>query len=441
MMPPNLSDLNSEHRVRHLKSLNILLANYRYFVSGGPERYLFNVKKLLEGKGHEVIPFSVNHPKNFPSGHSEFFLSPLSDKEEIVSFRQLKLDPKTLIKLIDRAFYSLEARKKLRGLLKKKDVDVAYILHFLRWISPSIFHEFSRKNIPIVVRISDFEYMCPGTHLLRNGEICETCVGKSLWPAVKHRCIQGSFVLSLAHWFAMSCYKKTGLLDKIDAFVCPSRFTLDKMAEAGFDRTKLFHIPTFVGSESIVPRFDPGRYILYFGRISSEKGINVLLEAFERYRRKSVAKVLPLYIIQTRGTETVQLREKIESDKMQDVRLLNGLSNEEFHSFIKKSAFTVVPSLFYENLPNVILESYAYGKAVIGSRRGSFLEVIREGETGLLFEAGDSGELADKMEWLADHPQECAAMGRNARKLAEDEYNQEQHYAKLMALFMKLLQS
>lgn len=423
----------------HTVPLNILLSNYRYFVSGGPERYMFNAKALFEEKGHNVIPFSVKHAKNRPTEFSDFFLSSLSDNENAVYFRQLKLNPKTLLKLLDRSFYSIEARKKLKALMRNRDIDVAYILHFLRWISPSIFAELSHRSIPIIVRISDFEYMCTGAHLLRDGKICELCVGNKLWPSVKYRCVQGSTTLSIIQYLAMSLYRKIGILDKIDAFICPSQFTLEKMVEAGYDEKKLFHVPTLVDSEKVSPSFKSGNYILYFGRISYEKGINVLLDAFVKYDRASGSDSLPLYIILTRGIEAPEVIARVKSENMRGVKVLGGLSPSDFYSYVQNSAFTVVPSLFYENLPNVILESYAYGKPVIGSRRGSVLEVIRDGETGLLFEAGNTDDLAEKIRWMADHPQECMNMGRKARKLAEDVYNKELHYKRLIDVFQRFL--
>jgi len=422
-----------------IHSLNILLVNYRYFISGGPERYLFNAKKMFEFKGHKVIPFSVKHPRNRETDYEEYFLSALTGTRDASTLRQFKKTPKTLLKLFDRTFYSFEARSKVKRLLDSNKVDVAYILHFLRWISPSIFTEFSRKSIPIIVRISDFEYMCPGAHLLRDGEICELCVGDKLWPSVTHRCVQGSSLLSFIHYLAMSFHKKRGFLDKIDAFICPSRFTLGKMRTAGYDENKLFHVPTFVDFHKITPNFDVGQYILYFGRISVEKGVDLLIDAIEVYKRRNHDQLMPLYIVQTGMDETKQLEERVRSKNLTEVKILTDLTPKQFYSYVQHSAFTIVPSLFYENLPNVILESYAYGKPVLGSRRGSFLEVIQDEKTGLLFEPNDTEDLADKIGWLVNHPDECVKMGRNARELAEKEYNRNLHYDRLMNVFKRFL--
>lgn len=419
--------------------MNILLTNYRYFISGGPERYLFNAKELFESKGHRVIPFSVKHPRNVPTPYSEYFLSALSDDEKAVAFRDLKLTPANLIRMIDRTFLSIEARGKMKRLLESVDIDVAYTLHFLRWMSPSIFGELARRRIPIVVRVSDFEYMCPGTHLLRDGEVCEICVGGKLWPSVKYRCVQDSLPMSLAHYVSMTLYKRIGILDKIDAFICPSRFTLRQMEKAGFSGRKLFHVPTFIDTQAIVPDFSPGGYILYSGRISPEKGVNVLLEAHKILAGQSANSPLPLYIIHTGGSEARSLEARVTSGELTNVRILSGLNRQEFHSYVSNAAFTVVPSICYDNLPNVILESYAFGKAVVGSNRGSISEVVLDGKTGLLFEPGNSRDLADKMAWLAGRPEECSCMGRAGRTFVENEHNKELHYDKLMSVFSKFI--
>lgn len=415
--------------------MNILLTNYRYFLSGGPERYLFNVKDLLESRGHEVVPFSVKHPRNDPTPYSEYFLSALTDDPEAVAFREFKLTPANLARLVDRTFLSIEARRNIQKLLEAKHIDVAYTLHFLRWISPSIFSELARRKVPIVVRVSDFEYMCPGTHLLRDGEICEICVGAGLGPSVKYRCVQRSLPLSLAHWASMSLYKLTGALDKIDAFVCPSRFTRGQMEKAGFARGKLFHVPTFIDADAIEPAFSGGEHILYTGRISTEKGVDVLIKAYEMLQSKSAKGIPPLYIIHTGGEEARALEDRARSGDLKNVTVMSGLGRQEFYSYVRRAAFTVVPSLCYDNLPNVILESYANGKPVVGSNRGSISEVVHDGETGLLFEPGDSGDLAEKLEWMVEHRPELSDMGRVGRRLVEEEHSKDLHYEKLMGVF------
>lgn len=424
-----------ESMPNQFEKMNILLGNYRYFVSGGPERYLFNVSELLEKKGHILIPFSVKHPKNVYSEFSRFFLSPLSTNKNEIFLKEFIKNPLVWLKLFDRAFYSIEAKRKIKTLLDKFNIDVAYILHFLRWISPSIIDELYNRNIPIVVRISDFEYICPGAHLLRNNQICELCLNGNYWNAIKYRCVQNSLSVSLTLVFSMYINKWLKIFNKIDAFICPSEFTLEKMVEAGFDRGKLFYVPTFINSEKINPNFNPGNYILYLGRLSHEKGVDVLLDSLKKLQgKKNISLTM---IVQSAGLRTDTLHKRITTNGIENIKILSDIEKENIYSYIRNSAFVIVPSIHYENLPNVILESFAHGKSVIGSNRGGINDIVKHQETGLLFEAGNSDDLAEKIDWLMNNPSDNIKMGLNARRLVEEEFNQELHYQRLMEIFKK----
>lgn len=420
--------------------MRILLVNYRYFISGGPERYLFNFIDLFKRKGHKSIPFSVKHPRNQRSEYSKFFLSPLYNSANSIAFKQLRFNPSVIIKLFDRNLYSIEAIKKIRLLLKKTKVDAAYILLFYRWISPSIITKLKKNKIPIFIRISDFEYICPEAHLLRRGRPCELCIDGNYWHAVKNKCIQDSYTLSFLHALSLWIYKKMRIMEKTDAFICPSKFTLNKLAEVGFDEKKLFHIPTFIDSDKIMPKYIQGDYILYFGRLSPEKGVNVLLDAYKKFRMKIGDLSVPLIIVCSSNHDEIEnLRKRIHLNNICGVKIIQECGKNKLYELIKNSAFSVVPSVWYENMPNVILESFACGKPVIGSQIGSIPELVKNGKTGLLFECGASDSLAEKMIWLYENPQECERMGRRARQLAEDEYNPELHYRRLIKVFNSAL--
>ncbi|MCH8330808.1 MAG: hypothetical protein IH946_05425, partial [Bacteroidetes bacterium] len=150
----------------------------------------------------------------------------------------------------------------------------------MRWLSPSILDALKDNKVPIVVRLSDFTYLCPEGHFLRNGKVCELCLHGSHWNSVKYKCIQGSFPASLLNALAISYHNYKGLLDNVDAFVCPSPFTMGKMIEGGFPEEKMHHIPTFIEGTKFEPQFEAGDYVLFFGRISNEKGARILLEGF-----------------------------------------------------------------------------------------------------------------------------------------------------------------
>jgi len=419
--------------------MKLILVNYRYFISGGPERYLFNLKSLLEENKHIVIPFSVKHPKNVYSEFSSFFLSSIASSNSEVYFEDIKKDPLTIIKLFDRTFYSIEAMIKIKNLIRHTHPDIAYLLHFLRWISPSIVDSFRIFNIPVVARVSDFSYICPQGHLLRNGKICELCAKGNYWYSVKYRCLQNSSIISSINFFSTLLHNTMGMFEKIDAIVCPSRFTLEKLKEGGFPAGKLFHIPTFAKVHDYVPNYNVGDYILYFGRFSKEKGADVLIDSFIKLKGKQKFNSLKLVLLGYNfEREFNEVKGRILSEKIKDLVAIAGVEGEELKQVIRNSIFTIVPSIWYDNLPNSILESYASGKPVIASNLGSFPEIVEQDVTGLLFEPGNSDDLAHKMEYLLDNRDKIMEMGKKAREKVETEFSPQRHYDSLIKLFKKL---
>lgn len=155
--------------------MKIILVNYRYFISGGPERYYFNIKEILERNGHVVIPFSVKNSRNFSSDYETYFLDRLDD--EVYFAHSNKKSMKVILKSFSRMFYSFEAKRKFRQLLTDTNPDLVYIMQYHNKISPSIIDAAKNLGIPVIHRISDFQYMCPNA-LFYNGVkgVCEECL-------------------------------------------------------------------------------------------------------------------------------------------------------------------------------------------------------------------------------------------------------------------------
>lgn len=417
--------------------LKILLANYRYHVSGGSERYFFGVKKLLEERGHQVVPFSVAHPRNEPSSYSSYFLSPLTKNPDALYYREIEKHPRNIVRLFGRTFYSFEARRNVERLLKNHPVDIAYVLHFLRWISPSLIDALHAHRIPVVTRLSDFAFLCPEVHFLRNGRICELCAGGNLWHSVRYRCVQSSFPISLLNAFSVFFHRSIGILDSIDAIVCPSRFLYNKMAQAGFSMKKLHHIPSFIDQQQFIPATTPGSYVLYFGRISREKGVEVLVDAFAKL--KSLSSSIRLVIVGFGSKDAMRtIHERILSAHLSNVQFEGGMSGDALFTTIRNAAFVVVPSICYENMPQVVLESYAHGKPVIASNLGSLPEVVDDQVTGCLFQAGNAEDLSEKIASLSADQQRLRDMGEAALERVRHNHSPNIHYQTLMDLFSRL---
>ncbi len=418
--------------------MKILLTNYRYFVSGGPERYLFNVKSLVEKAGDQVIPFSISNNQNVPNEYSSYFLSPIGDGSQVY-FKEIEKSPSNLIKLLGRSFYSFEAKRKLERLLDRHPVNIAYILYFLRWISPSILDVFQARGIPVVVRVSDFSYLCPQAHFLRNGQVCELCKNGSFLPSIKYKCVQGSFLASVVNAAARKLHSYRGIWSKVDAIICPSRFMLEKMIEGGFPQKKLHHVPTFVDIEQFDPCYETGDYFLYFGRVAHEKGIATLLEAFSRFTKNSLTPGPSLKIVgRSNDGERDRLEEVVKEQQIPGVYFIDEQDLPSLKETIRKSLCVIVPSIWYDNMPNVVLESFASGKPVIASDLGSLPELVVEGKTGLLFSPGNPDHLAECLCAIVENPDQTSAMGRESRRAAETLYSPSAHSAKLRGIFTKL---
>lgn len=412
--------------------MRIIISNYRYFVSGGPERYLFAIKKMLEAMGHEVFPFSVRSQKNEPSRYSGHFLKPIGS-ENSTYFQDYKMNLNTASKIFSRQFYSPEGFFKARGIARMVDADLAYSLHFLNKMSPSVLDGFKSQGLPVVVRISDFGAICPQGHLFSNGKICEACIADGFIQAVKRRCVKQSLAGSLIKACAWTFHRIIGSLERVDAWVFPSNFTRRKFVEAGMGEGKLHYLPTFIDAGAIEPDFESQEYFLYFGRIVEEKGLHVLLKAYSKlpYNRP------PLIVIGDRNDS--DFSRALVTQYRRDVKFLNFMPKSRLADYVKNSIAVVVPSTWYDNLPNVLLEAFAYGKPVIAPNHGCFSEFVWHGKTGLLYESFNDDALTESLEWAWRNTVSLKEFGRAARRYVLKYHSPENHYESLLGLFQSLM--
>ena len=260
--------------------MKIVLVNYRYFISGGPERYYFNIKEILEQNGHEVIPFSIKSSRNLLHDYDQYFLDIVDDE---VYFAQAKKSLKVVLKSFSRMFYSFEAKRKFESLLKATQPDLVYIMQYHNKISPSIIDAARNLHIPVIHRISDFQYMCPNALFYNDTKgVCEDCLKGKRWSCVKYKCVLNSTVYSGIKMVAKWLHDAMKVTKKIDAFVVPSSFTLKKLNEYGIPMNKLNHIPTFFNLKESDPEVKYEPFVLFVGRIEKQKGLMTLVKTFER---------------------------------------------------------------------------------------------------------------------------------------------------------------
>lgn len=410
--------------------MKIILVNYRYFISGGPERYFFNIKEVLERNGHEVIPFSIKSSRNLPNDYEKYFLDIVDDE---VYFAQSKKSLKVILKSFARMFYSFEAKRKFKRLLQDTRPDLVYVMQFHNKISPSIIDAAQSLRIPVVHRISDFQYMCPNALFYNDVKgVCEDCLKGKRLSCVKYKCVLNSTVYSgikMAAKWLHDCMKITR---KINAFVVPSSFTLKKLNEYGIPMDKLHHIPTFFNLKEENPKVEYNPFILFVGRIEKQKGLMTLIKTFEGtdYNLKIIG-------FSNDGYEDT-LKDYLKG-KQHHIEFLGRKSFEEIVPYLKSCLCTVVPSEWYDNFPNVILESFAYKKAVIATDFGSLPELVHDNQTGLTFKYANVEDFRVKVKYMFEHVDEARQMGEQAYQILLENYSSGVHYSLLLELFKKVL--
>lgn len=410
--------------------MKIVLVNYRYFISGGPERYYFNIKEILEKNGHEVIPFSIKSSRNLPNDYEKYFLDIVDDE---VYFAQAKKSVKVVLKSFTRMFYSFEAKRKFKQLLSDTKPDLVYIMQMHNKISPSIVDAAKEMHIPVVHRISDFQYMCPNALFYNDRKgVCEDCLKGERLNCVKYRCVLNSTVYSAIKMAAKWLHDVMKVTKKINAFVVPSSFTLEKLQEYGIPENKLFHIPTFFNLKEDNPMVEYKPFILFVGRIEKQKGLMTLIKAFENtdYNLKIIG-------FSNDGYED-ELKNYLKGKK-HNIEFLGRKSFEEIVPYLKSCLCTTVPSEWYDNFPNVILESFAYKKAVIATNFGSLPELVHDNQTGLTFKYADIQDFKEKIKYMFEHENEARLMGENGYNQVLSSYSPVQHYNQLMKLFNQIV--
>jgi glycosyltransferase involved in cell wall biosynthesis len=421
--------------------MKILLANYRYFVSGGPERYMFNVAEALTQMGHQIIPFSINYSRNRTTPYAPYFVEPLSNRNE-VTFQEQTFSPKTYWRTIKRLFFDHDVEQAVLRLARDTKPDIAYVLHYLRKLSPALLTGLKRTGLPVVVRLSDYAMLCPGTHCLRQGEPCELCVDGRLWPSIRYRCVQQSLAASVLNGLATWYHRFRRYFDLIDVFITTNHFMYNMMVQVGFPESRLRCIPTFVNHETFqpAPNYQKQDYFIYLGRLAKEKGVAVLIEAMAALKQDRPDLPLMLKVVGAgQDAYTAGLKKLVADKGLQEVvEFVGEVDIKKIPGLLNQALASVVPSLWHENLPNSILESYACGTAVVASDSGSLTEYVINGQIGYLFKRGDSISLASKLEYCLDNPHKIRDMGKKGRKVAEQKYSHRQHLAELNQLFLEL---
>jgi glycosyltransferase involved in cell wall biosynthesis len=278
-------------------------------------------------------------------------------------------------------------------------------------MSPSAYSAFATAGIPIVQLLFNYRLLCVNGLFYTNGAICERCAGGNYAHAVVRRCFRDSRALSAIYAASLSWHRLAGTWKHcVSLYISPDHFLKDKLVGAGFDESRIRVIPNPFDAASYTPTYDRGGYALFVGRLIRPKGIFTLLDA----ARRSSADV----VIAGNGEDADRVREH-PAVTSGHVKFVGPVYDLEFERLLAGSAFVVVPSEWYDNLPMIVCQAFAHGKAVIASRINGIPEFVKHEENGLLFTPGSIPELAQAIARLWSDPKLLEVLGRGARKTAE----------------------
>ena len=410
--------------------MKIILANYRYYVSGGPEIYMFNVKRLLEQAGHTVIPYSVRSPLNEETPYSSYFPHGKSESGEAY-LDNVKKTPKNVARLLSCAFYNREAYKNLRRLIRDERPDVVYVLQQINALSPSVFEAAKDEGVRLVHRLSDFNIMCPRSDFLCDGEVCTACIGGDYSKARERRCCHGSRATTEVRVASMRFHRARRFFDCVDAFVCPTAFTASLLERSGVDESKVNVVPTFAPAyERKAAPLLGGPYVLYLGRISHEKGVDLLVKAVID-RPGLCLKVTGRTDDEYAKDIVAQVEAAGVTDRIEFVGFVKGVEKD---ALIDGASCVACPSTWYENMPNAVLEAYAHGKPAVVFDVGCMSEIVENGATGTVVPFRDIDALGEAVARYADDPELSRLHGDNGCALANEKYTAQRHLEALVGI-------
>lgn len=369
----------------------------------------------LRTRGHLIFPFSRQH-------HANLITSPYFVSSFDVSTR---MSPWQKVTAAGRILYSRETARRLSALLNECQADVLHGHNIYGGLSFAVVSAAARRRVPVIMTLHDYKLVCPSYLMLSKGEVCRRCLHGNYFNCALRRCHKGSLAASAVNALEMHFARNSGLFRQIAYYICPSRFIRDVFLEGGFPEDKLIYLPNALYPEAFAPDFERRDFVLLAGRLSAEKGVKTLLRAWSGLN-------IPLRIA---GTGPLEDECRQLAASMPQVTLEGHCGGEKLRELYRQAAMVVVPSEWYENAPMSILEAFAYGKPVIGSRIGGIPELITEGVDGELFTPGEAEELAAAVKRWWDDPDRLRRAGEAARRKIEEKFNFTSHLDQLEQLY------
>lgn len=382
--------------------MKVLLVHNSYQQRGGEDEVFASEVALLESHGDEVVCYTAHND----------------------AVRQL-----SNLTLACKTSWSGATYQEMRALLERQRPHIVHVHNTLPLISPAVYYAAGAARVSVVQTLHNYRLLCPNALLLREQRICEDCVGRRVaWPGIIHACYRQSRGATGAVAVMLSLHRLLGTWNRrVSRYIALTDFMRQKFIKGGFPANKIVVKPNFVAT-------DPGkgdhggRYALFVGRLSPEKGVQTLLRAWQHMDGRMRLKIA--------GAGSLQDRADCSPAA---VEWLGLQSREQVITLMKQAFVLVFPSECYEGFPTAIAEAFATGLPVVASHLGAMGEIVHHGRTGLLFAPGDANDLAAKVDWALAHPNELADMGRRARAEFEAKYTAERNYELLRDIYRRVL--
>lgn len=373
--------------------MRVLIAHNAYQQRGGEDSVVADEAALLRSRGHEV---------------------------ELLSAHNDDIEGLGRLELLRRTLWSQPAAQEMRARCLAFRPDVVHVHNSFPLLSPAIHWAAAEAGVPVVQTLHNFRLLCPQAMLLREGRVCEDCVGHLPWRGAVHGCYRGSVVQSTVLVGMLALHRGLDTWRRrVNRFIALNEFCRAKFIEGGLPAERVVVKPNFV---DMLDASDGERSgLLFIGRLSPEKGLDVLASAAAQA-----------------GVSVDVLGSGPMLDGLQQataLRLRGAQPMPEVLRAMRSASALVLPSIWYENFPRTLVEAFASGLPVIASRLGAMAELIDDGETGLLFEPSNAAALAERLRWAAAHPQQMVDMGRRARAVYEARYTAARNHEQLMKIY------
>lgn len=406
--------------------MRILHVNKFLYRRGGAEGYMLDIADLQRQAGDDVELFGMDHPDNLPD-------LPLADT--FPSHVELEPAPpgaRAKVAAGARMVWSRSSEAGMREALRRFRPDVVHCHNIYHQLSPAVLRPVAAAGIPCVMTLHDYKLVCPSYQMLDQGRICDACISGGPLQAVRHRCKDGSLGASTLLGVESWLHRRFKAYSPVDTFICPSRFLADTMSRGGVYAERMQVVNHFIVEDGSPPATDPGCGFVFGGRLSREKGVDVLIRAV------GLAGPQVTLEIAGDGPERAALEALAARTAPDRIRFHGRLGRGVLQDLMRGAVASVVPSRWYENQPMTILESLGNGVPVIASRLGGIPELVDDGVNGWLVAHEDPDALSRALEEAASDPERARGMGLRGREKVMRELSAERHLQRLRRVYQGL---